>query len=82
MKSFIIKLLPYDKLLHLVGGIYIYLISTIFVDGLISLFIALTIAILIEAVYDGLMEQGEPEILDVFYTMVGAVSVHLLLLLI
>lgn len=70
MKKLINKL-PKDKLLHLIGGTYIFLFSNIFFEKWIAMFIVLTAAILIEAVWDGLMKKGTPELLDVVWTVAG-----------
>lgn len=72
MKKLINKIAK-DKLLHLIGGTYIFLLSNIFFEKWIAMFIVLTISILIEAVWDGLMKKGTPEVLDVVWTVIGGV---------
>lgn len=72
MKTIINKL-PKDKLAHLIGGTYIFLLSNIFFEKWIAMFVVLTVAILIEAVWDGLMKKGTPELLDVAWTVIGGV---------
>lgn len=69
----IINRIPKDKLAHLIGGTYIFLFSNIFFEKWIAMFVVLKVAILIEAVYDGLMKKGTPEVLDVVWTVIGGV---------
>jgi len=70
MKNILIKLLPYDKCLHLLGGVLIYLVCQNFLTWWISLSAVLVVAIGIE-IYDKLSKTGTPELLDIVYTLIG-----------
>jgi glycopeptide antibiotics resistance protein len=72
MKRILIRLLPYDKTLHLLGGVLIYLVCQNFLTWWISLAVVLIIAIGIE-IYDKLSKTGTPELLDIVYTILGGV---------
>lgn len=63
-----------DKLLHLVAGIYIYLLARLIFPQDISYAIVIVVAILKEVVYDKALGKGSPEVLDVIYTIYGALS--------
>jgi hypothetical protein len=77
IKNLLIKMLPYDKLLHFVGGTYIFLIANIFLTSLFSLMIVVLISIIIE-LYDKLSGKGTPELTDIFYCIVGALTPFLI----
>ncbi len=70
MKKYLIKLLPYDKALHLLGGMIIFLIANNFLLGGWSLLVVLIAAISVEVI-DYVSKKGTPELMDIVYTMVG-----------
>lgn len=77
IKNEITKLLPYDKLLHFLGGTYIALIALSLSTWWVALLATLIIATWIE-VYDSLSGKGTAEILDIVYTMAGGIAVVLI----
>ena len=70
MKKYLIKLLPYDKALHLLGGVVIFLIANNFLLGVWCLLIVLIAAISVEAI-DYVSKKGNPELMDIVYTCIG-----------
>ena len=69
------KLLDYDKLLHLVAGIYICMFFSILINNVIGLIMVIIIAIGKELIWDNLMKKGTPEIMDAVWTAIGGLSV-------
>ena len=70
MKKYLIKLLPYDKALHLLGGMIIFLIANNFLFGVWSLLVVLIAAISVEVI-DYVSKKGTPEVMDIVYTCIG-----------
>lgn len=63
-----------DKLLHLLAGIYLFLLARLLFSPEISIVIVVVVAILKEVLYDKALGKGTPEVLDVIYTIYGALS--------
>ena len=78
MKIKISNLIEKDKLLHLIGGSYLYLFFNLTLSDLISIILVAIVAVLIELVHDKWLGKGTPELMDVIYTVAGGVSVLLL----
>ena len=70
MKKYLIKLLPYDKSLHLLGGMIVFLIANSVLVGGWSLLVVLIAAISVEVI-DYVSKKGTPEIMDIIYTIAG-----------
>lgn len=70
MKKYLIKLLPYDKALHLLGGIIVFLIANNFLFEGWSLLVVLIAAISVEVI-DYVSKKGTPELMDIVYTIAG-----------
>lgn len=77
IKKMIIKLLPYDKALHLLGGVLLSLLLLNLFNWWITLIIVAIIAVGIE-IYDKVSKKGTSEVLDAVYTLIGYVIVILL----
>lgn len=71
------NLIQKDKLLHLIAGIYIYLLCRIFLPQTISLGIVVIIGVLKELIWDQALKKGTPELLDSWFTIIGGLSVRL-----
>lgn len=78
MKNFISYLTARDKLLHLIGGIYLFLILSIVMPHEIACGVAIIIGIAKEIVWDKWLGKGTPEILDTIMTSVGALSIYII----
>jgi len=74
------KLPKQDKLLHILAGIYIFLIANILLNNYIALSIAMVFGIGKELLWDKRLKKGTPEIADALATILGAMSVFLLTL--
>lgn len=78
MKDLIQKLKKSDKLLHLVGGVYLYLLLRIAINKELAMAITIAFWILKEIVWDGFCKKGTPEFLDAVMSTSGAVSLYIL----
>lgn len=63
-----------DKLLHLLAGVYLFLLSRLIFPQAVSIAIVIVVAVLKELLYDKMMGKGSPEVLDVIYTTYGGLS--------
>lgn len=77
MKKLFAKI-PKDKLLHFVGGTYIYLIAQLFFRVDIALALVLIIATAIE-VRDFFFKESSIEVLDIVFTLLGGFSAYWIL---
>ena len=73
--TILMKLLDYDKLLHLIAGIYICMFFSILISNIVGLIMVIIIGVGKELIWDNLMKKGTPEILDAVWTVVGGLSV-------
>lgn len=78
MKNILTILTKRDKLLHLVGGVYLYLLLSIIIDSSLACGITIIIGIGKEVVWDKRLGKGTPEILDTAMTSIGALSIYIL----
>ncbi len=76
MKKFLTRILPYDKALHLLGGVLMYLLFLNFMSNLEAIFSIVLVAIMIEA--NDYFCDGTPELLDIVYTLLGALIAFVL----
>lgn len=77
LKQLLIRLFPYDKLLHLFGGAMIFVFFSELLSWWVSLLIVLLIGIAIE-IYDKVSKKGTAEIMDIVYTFGGGALVLIL----
>lgn len=69
----IIARIPKDKLLHILGGIYLYLIVRIFLDKYSAMVVTFMVAVVIEMI-DALTKKGTGEFMDMVATTAGGAS--------
>ena len=67
-----------DKLLHFIAGTYIFMLSAIFVNQLVSLMIVVVIGALKELVYDKALNKGTTEVADFIFTFLGGMFTFLI----
>ena len=73
------KLIPAkDKLLHLIAGIYIFLVALIWLSDLWAIVLTLAISIGKEIIWDLFLKKGHASIADALFTFVGGLSVLVL----
>jgi len=68
-----------DKLYHFIAGIFIYLVSVIFLSNLLALIPVILIGAGKE-IYDWKSKKGNPEWWDFIFTVLGGLSIFLLTL--
>lgn len=78
MKNFTSYLTARDKLLHLIGGIYLFLILSLAMPHEIACGVTIIVGICKEVVWDKWFGKGTPEILDTTMTSIGALSIYIL----
>lgn len=70
-----------DKLLHLIGGVYLYLFLALLINSSIACGIVIIVGVMKELIWDRLLRKGTPEVMDTFMTSLGAITTHFLITL-
>lgn len=78
VKNFLLKVFPYDKLLHFWVGMVLYLFLEKLLSGWVSIISIIFLALLVE-LFDKISKKGTPEYMDVIYTAAGAILTMLLI---
>lgn len=65
-----------DYLAHLVVGMFIFIIFDKFMEGHLTILLALGVGVAKELVWDKWMGRGTPEVQDVVFTALGAILAY------
>lgn len=78
LKKTLKEILRHDRLKHFFCGTLLFLGLSIFINPLWALIATTAIGIAKEAVYDGVMQKGNVDVLDWVYTISGALFIYLI----
>lgn len=77
MKRFT-QLLPYDKLLHLNAGAFVYFIFSLF-SGVAICFLAVVLVAILKEVFDKYIKKSTFCYMDIIYTILGGILMFIML---
>ena len=67
-----------DKLLHFIGGTYIYLIASVLLTPMLSILLVIIAGFAKEFIWDRWLGKGTFEWMDIIYTITGGVVAMIL----